>query len=57
MGKLKGDVIFAHDPDTFKVHKHSPEFYEQQVDFQSVPSFPSGRSAPCRLSFEQLLGR
>jgi glyoxylase-like metal-dependent hydrolase (beta-lactamase superfamily II) len=24
----KGDVIFAHDPDTFKAHKHSPEFYE-----------------------------
>jgi N-acyl homoserine lactone hydrolase len=22
------DVIFAHDPDTFKAHKHSPEFYE-----------------------------
>lgn len=23
-----GDVIFAHDPETFKAHKHSPEFYE-----------------------------
>jgi N-acyl homoserine lactone hydrolase len=23
-----GDVIFAHDPDVFKAHKHSPEFYE-----------------------------
>jgi glyoxylase-like metal-dependent hydrolase (beta-lactamase superfamily II) len=22
------DVIFAHDPDTFNKHKHSPEFYE-----------------------------
>ncbi len=22
------DVIFAHDPDTFKAHKHSPEYYE-----------------------------
>ena len=22
------DVIFAHDPDVFKAHKHSPEFYE-----------------------------
>jgi glyoxylase-like metal-dependent hydrolase (beta-lactamase superfamily II) len=22
------DVIFAHDPDTFKAHKHSPDFYE-----------------------------
>jgi N-acyl homoserine lactone hydrolase len=24
----KGDVIFAHDPDVYKAHKHSPEFYE-----------------------------
>jgi N-acyl homoserine lactone hydrolase len=24
----KGDVIFAHDPDVFKAHKHSPEYYE-----------------------------
>jgi N-acyl homoserine lactone hydrolase len=23
-----GDVIFAHDPDVFKAHRHSPEFYE-----------------------------
>jgi glyoxylase-like metal-dependent hydrolase (beta-lactamase superfamily II) len=23
------DVIFAHDPDTFNKHKHSPEYYEQ----------------------------
>jgi N-acyl homoserine lactone hydrolase len=23
-----GDVIFAHDPDVFKAHKHSPEYYE-----------------------------
>jgi len=23
-----GDVIFAHDADVFKAHKHSPEFYE-----------------------------
>lgn len=22
------DIIYAHDPDTFKAHKHSPEFYE-----------------------------
>ncbi len=22
------DVIFAHDPDVFKAHKHSPEYYE-----------------------------
>jgi hypothetical protein len=22
------DVIFAHDPDTFNKHKHSPEYYE-----------------------------
>jgi N-acyl homoserine lactone hydrolase len=22
------DVIFAHDPETFKAHKHSPEYYE-----------------------------
>ena len=24
----KADVIYAHDPDVFKAHKHSPEFYE-----------------------------
>jgi N-acyl homoserine lactone hydrolase len=24
----KADVIFAHDPETFKAHKHAPEFYE-----------------------------
>jgi N-acyl homoserine lactone hydrolase len=24
----KGDVIFAHDPEVFKAHKHSPEYYE-----------------------------
>jgi glyoxylase-like metal-dependent hydrolase (beta-lactamase superfamily II) len=24
----KADVIYAHDPDTFKAHKHAPEFYE-----------------------------
>jgi glyoxylase-like metal-dependent hydrolase (beta-lactamase superfamily II) len=24
----KGDVIFAHDPDTFKAHKHAPEYYD-----------------------------
>jgi len=24
----KGDVIFAHDPDVYKAHKHAPEFYE-----------------------------
>lgn len=24
----KGDVIFAHDPDTFKAHKHAPDSYE-----------------------------
>jgi len=24
----KGDVIFAHDPDVYKAHKHSPEYYE-----------------------------
>jgi N-acyl homoserine lactone hydrolase len=24
----KADVIFAHDPDVFKAHKHSPEYYE-----------------------------
>lgn len=24
----KGDVIFAHDPETFNAHKHSPEYYE-----------------------------
>jgi N-acyl homoserine lactone hydrolase len=23
-----GDVIFAHDPETFNAHKHSPEYYE-----------------------------
>jgi N-acyl homoserine lactone hydrolase len=23
-----GDVIFAHDPDTFKAHKHAPEYYD-----------------------------
>jgi N-acyl homoserine lactone hydrolase len=28
LDREKGDVIFAHDPDTFKAHKHSPEFYE-----------------------------
>jgi glyoxylase-like metal-dependent hydrolase (beta-lactamase superfamily II) len=22
------DIIYAHDPDTFKAHKHSPEYYE-----------------------------
>ena len=22
------DVIYAHDPDVFKAHKHSPEYYE-----------------------------
>ena len=22
------DVIFAHDPETFKRHKHAPEYYE-----------------------------
>ena len=22
------DVIFAHDAETFKAHKHSPEYYE-----------------------------
>jgi glyoxylase-like metal-dependent hydrolase (beta-lactamase superfamily II) len=28
MGAEGADVIFAHDPDTFNKHKHSPEFYE-----------------------------
>ena len=23
-----GDVIFAHDPEVFKAHKQSPEYYE-----------------------------
>ncbi|WGS25333.1 N-acyl homoserine lactonase family protein [Bradyrhizobium sp. ISRA464] len=23
-----GDILFAHDPDVYKAHKHSPEFYE-----------------------------
>ncbi len=23
-----GDVIFAHDPDVFKAHKHAPEYYD-----------------------------
>jgi glyoxylase-like metal-dependent hydrolase (beta-lactamase superfamily II) len=23
-----GDIIFAHDPDVYKAHKHSPEYYE-----------------------------
>jgi N-acyl homoserine lactone hydrolase len=23
-----GDVIFAHDPDVFKAHKHTPEYYD-----------------------------
>jgi N-acyl homoserine lactone hydrolase len=23
-----GDVIFAHDPEVFQAHKHSPEYYE-----------------------------
>ncbi len=23
-----GDVIFAHDPETFKAHKHAPEYYD-----------------------------
>ncbi len=22
------DIIYAHDPDTFKAHKHSPEYYD-----------------------------
>jgi N-acyl homoserine lactone hydrolase len=22
------DIIYAHDPDVFKAHKHAPEFYE-----------------------------
>jgi hypothetical protein len=22
------DVIYAHDPEVFKAHKHAPEFYE-----------------------------
>ena len=28
MAVENADVIFAHDPDTFNKHKHSPEFYE-----------------------------
>ena len=28
MSAESADVIFAHDPDTFNKHKHSPEFYE-----------------------------
>ncbi|MBV8577149.1 MAG: N-acyl homoserine lactonase family protein [Acetobacteraceae bacterium] len=28
MDTENGDVIFAHDPDTFKAHKHAPEFYD-----------------------------
>jgi len=28
MATENADVIFAHDPDTFNKHKHSPEFYE-----------------------------
>ena len=28
VAREKGDVIFAHDPDVFKAHKHSPEYYE-----------------------------
>ena len=28
MGAEGADVIFAHDPDTFNKHKHSPEYYE-----------------------------
>jgi hypothetical protein len=23
-----GDIIYAHDPDVYKAHKHSPEYYE-----------------------------
>jgi len=23
-----GDIVFAHDPDVYKAHKHSPEYYE-----------------------------
>jgi N-acyl homoserine lactone hydrolase len=28
MATENADVIFAHDPDTFNKHKHSPEFYD-----------------------------
>ena len=28
MATENADVIFAHDPDTFNKHKHSPEYYE-----------------------------
>jgi glyoxylase-like metal-dependent hydrolase (beta-lactamase superfamily II) len=28
MSAEEADVIFAHDPDTFNKHKHSPEYYE-----------------------------
>jgi glyoxylase-like metal-dependent hydrolase (beta-lactamase superfamily II) len=28
MATENADVIFAHDPDTYNKHKHSPEFYE-----------------------------
>jgi hypothetical protein len=28
MSVENADVIFAHDPDTFNKHKHSPEYYE-----------------------------
>ncbi|HEY1259014.1 MAG TPA: N-acyl homoserine lactonase family protein [Stellaceae bacterium] len=28
MAAENADVIFAHDPDTFNKHKHSPEYYE-----------------------------
>jgi N-acyl homoserine lactone hydrolase len=28
MDTENGDVIFAHDPDTFKAHKHAPESYD-----------------------------
>jgi glyoxylase-like metal-dependent hydrolase (beta-lactamase superfamily II) len=28
MAVENADVIFAHDPETFNKHKHSPEFYE-----------------------------
>jgi N-acyl homoserine lactone hydrolase len=28
MSAESADVIFAHDPETFKKHKHAPEFYE-----------------------------
>jgi hypothetical protein len=37
----KGDVIFAHDPDTFKAHKHSPEFYQS-----SAPDWESSCAGP-----------